>query len=281
MNFAFLFDATRKLLRIGWDVESGRADQAHYDLLASEARSAVFLAIAKGDIPREAWFRLQRKLVAYRGQRTMFSWSGTMFEYLLPCLYMRTYPHTLLAESLLGAVRVQQVYGRQRGVPWGISEAACGARDHALSHQYRAFGVPELAADPHRAEDLVIAPYASMLAAMVDRPAAAQNLRQMAACGWLGTYGFYESVDFSRGPVLVRMYMTHHQAMGLVALSNVLLGARMQARFHADSLVVSAEFLLQERLPGLLEIRPEEKLLREPATSPARAGSPIPAVFPG
>jgi cyclic beta-1,2-glucan glucanotransferase len=269
MDFAFLFDKRRNLLRIGWDADSEKAEQAHYDVLASEARSTVFVAIAKGDIPRDAWFRLQRKLTSYHGYRTLLSWSGTMFEYLMPCLYMKAYGHTLLAESLNTAVRVQQRYGRERNVPWGISESACGTRDHALNYQYRAFGVPVLAANPKLPEGLVVAPYATMLAAMVDQAAASQNLHVMASLGWMGRYGFYESMDYTLRPTLVRMYMVHHQAMGLMALSNALLGSPMQTRFHADPLVVATEYLLQERLPTLQEAVEDERLHQEATASPA------------
>ena len=263
MDFAFLFDKRRKLLRTGYDADSGVLDNSYYDLIASEARSAVFVAIAKGDIPREAWFHLGRRLTSYHGHRTLVSWSGTMFEYLMPALYMRTYEHTLLGESLDAVVRVQKQYGDERKVPWGISEAACNARDHSLCYQYRAFGIPELAANPRLSASLVIAPYASMLSAMANRPAATENLRRMASNGWMGRYGFYESVDYTtREPVVVRSYMAHHQAMGLVALGNALCDGAMQTRFHADPLVLATEFVLQERVPALLEITEEQPLLR-------------------
>jgi hypothetical protein len=264
MDFSFLLDKRRKLLRIGWDADNGRLEESHYDALASEARAAVFLAIAKGDIPREVWFRLQRKLTSYNGHRTLLSWSGTMFEYLMPCLHMKTYEHTLLDTSLTAAVRVQQRYAREHNIPWGISEAACGTRDHALAYQYRAFGIPELAANPRPPEGLVIAPYASMLAAMVDGSAAAKNLRAMASLRWTGRYGFYESIDYTPQPTLVRMYMAHHLGMGLLALTNALLQSPAQERFHADPLVVSTEYLLQERLPALQDIIEEERLPQEP-----------------
>ena len=197
MDFTFLFDKRRKLLHIGYDAGAETVDPAYYDLLASEARSAVFLAIAKGDIPREAWFHLGRRLTSYQGHRALVSWSGTMFEYLMPALFMKTYPSTLLDQSAEAVIAIQRHYARERGVPWGISEAACGQRDHALLYQYRAFGIPELAADSKLADNLVIAPYATMLGAMVDPTAAVDNLRRMAGSGWTGRYGFYESADYS------------------------------------------------------------------------------------
>ncbi len=266
MDFSLLFDRKRKLMRVGYDLLSGTLDPAYYDLLATEARTAVFVAIAKGDVPREAWFRLGRKLAFYKGTRTLYSWTGTMFEYLMPALFMRTYGDTLLGESLTAAVRIQQAYGAERGVPWGISEAAYSARDSALSYQYRAFGVPYIGLKRAWPGDLVIAPYASMLALMVDHAAATRNLRAMQALGWTGRYGFFESADYSDSPGtprVIRAFMAHHQGMGLLALANTLLDAPMQRRFHADPLVQATEYLLQERLPALLDRGPVEQPLPE------------------
>ncbi len=263
MDFRFLFDSQRKLLRIGYDAGTNQADESCYDLLASEARTAVFLAIAKGDIPREAWFRLGRKLTAYRNRRTLISWSGTMFEYLMPLLYMRSYGNTLLDQGLRGAVAIQQRYASERVAPWGISEAAYAARDGQMQYQYRAFGVPRLSARPDRTESLVVAPYASMLALMLDPREATANLRVLAARGCVGRYGFIESIDYSspqgNGAELIRCFMAHHQGMGLLAIDNALLGGRMQERFHLDPLVQATEFLLQERMPALVEAMGESE----------------------
>ncbi len=168
INFRFLFDPRRKLLRIGYDIDNARADEACYDLLASEARTAVFLAIAKGDIPRDTWFRLGRKLTGYCRRRSLISWSGTMFEYLMPIIHMRNYSNTLLEHGMRGAVEIQQAYAQERKVPWGISESAHAARDSRLQYQYHAFGVPALSARSDRNGHLVVAPYASMLALMID-----------------------------------------------------------------------------------------------------------------
>jgi hypothetical protein len=262
MDFGFLFDSERKLLRIGYDTGTGQREEACYDLLASEARTAVFLAIAKGDIPREAWFRLGRKLTAYRNRRTLISWSGTMFEYLMPLLHMRSYGNTLLDRGARGALAIQQLYARERGVPWGISEAAYGARDDRMQYQYRAFGVPALSASSQKADHMVadrmvVAPYSSMLALMVEPGEATANLRFLAARGCLSRYGFCESIEYSsggNGPELIHCFMAHHQGMALAALDNALLGERMQERFHADPLVQATEFLLQERMPALVEV---------------------------
>ena len=269
MDFRFLFDRRRKLLHIGYDPAADKLDSSYYDLLASEARAAVFLAIAKGEIPREAWFRLGRRLVSHRGRRALVSWSGTMFEYLMPALFMKTYSQTLIGQSMQTVIAIQQHYGREHGVPWGVSEAACSERDHALNYQYRAFGLPALAADQKSARGLVVAPYASMLAAMVDKRAAEQNLRRIAENGWLTRHGFYESADYSNGrqPVeVVRSHMVHHQGMGLIALANALLGSPMQERFHADPMVQATEYLLQERLQALIDVTPV--LAAEPARHP-------------
>jgi cyclic beta-1,2-glucan synthetase len=257
MDFSFLFDPKKKLLRVGYDTGTGEEAESYYDLLASEARTAVFVAIAKGDIPREAWFRLGRKLTAYRNRRALLSWSGTMFEYLMPLLHMRSYENTLLDRGARGALAIQQLYAGERGLPWGISEAAYGARDERGQYQYRAFGVPPLSASSERADRIVVAPYASMLALMLDPAQATANLRFLAAKGCLSRYGFCESMEYSAGgrsPELIRCFMAHHQGMGLIALDNALLGERMQERFHVDPLVQATEFLLQERMPALVEV---------------------------
>ena len=257
MDFGFLFDENRQLLRIGYNVDTDKGDQSYYDLLASEARTAVFLAIAKGDIPRETWLRLGRKLTAYRDQVTLLAWSGTMFEYLMPQLHLRSYSGTLLDRALRAAVRIQAAYGAERGVPWGISEAAYADRDPQGRYQYRAFGVPPLAASGEEARRLVIAPYASMLAVMLDPERAVENLRIMAAKGWWTRHGFFESIDYSNAtPEVVHCFMAHHQGMALLAIDNALLGNRMQERFHNDPLVQSTEFLLEERMPALVDVRP-------------------------
>ncbi|MDP8978951.1 MAG: cyclic beta 1-2 glucan synthetase, partial [Acidobacteriota bacterium] len=272
MDFGFLFDPNRKLLRIGYNVDEDRPDQSCYDLLASEARTAVFLAIAKGDIPSESWLRLGRKLTAYRDQITLLAWSGTMFEYLMPQLHLRSYAGTLLDKSLRAAVRIQQAYGEERGVPWGISEAAHAGRDQRGQYQYRAFGVPPLSASGESEQSLVIAPYASILALMVDPAGATANLRAMAAKGWWSRHGFFESVDYSRAgvdgsPEVVRCFMAHHQGMALLAIDNALLANRMQERFHHDPLVQSTEFLLEERMPVLVDVTPAPELEAAPQSA--------------
>ena len=256
MDFRFLFDERRKLLRVGYNVDTAQAEDSCYDLLASEARTAVFLAIAKGDIPRDAWFRLGRKLTAYCDCRTLVSWSGTMFEYLMPLLHMRSYSNTLLDHAARGVVQIQQAYAKERNVAWGISESAHAGRDSRLQYQYHAFGIPALSARSDRNYNLVVAPYASMLSLMVDPSASTANLRSLAEQGCLARHGFIESLDYSV-PSLIRCFMAHHQGMGLVAIDNAILANRMQERFHLDPLVQATEFLLQERMPTLVDVFPE------------------------
>ncbi len=265
MNFRFLFDRKRKLLHVGYALQTDELDDSCYDLLASEARTAVFLAIAKGDIPREAWFRLGRKLTGYRDHRTLVSWSGTMFEYLMPILYMKSYRNTLLDHGLRGAVAIQQTYARERDIPWGISEAAYAVRDNLMQYQYRAFGIPALNASADRTGDVVVAPYASMLALMLAPSQATANLQVLAAKGCLARHGFFESLDYAsrdgkRAPELVQCFMAHHQGMGLLAIDNALFENRLQERFHLDPVVQATEFLLQERMPELVEVDEQEQV---------------------
>ncbi|MFA6091503.1 MAG: glucoamylase family protein [Elusimicrobiota bacterium] len=277
MNFRFLYDPQRRLLAIGYraaDAEGpGKLDVAAYDLLASEARLASFLAIAKGDLPEAHWFHLGRSVTNVHGTPTLLSWSATMFEYLMPLLVMRRYPGTLLDESCRMAVRAQQDYAKARGVPWGISECAYTLVDRHDNYQYKAFGVPGLGLKRGLGDELVIAPYAAALAALVDPAAAAGNLRRLKAEGLEGEYGYFDAVDYTprgsdeptaripdrRGPpgAIVKTYMAHHQGMALTAIANVLDGRRMVERFHADPRVRATELLLQERAPRhALIIRP-------------------------
>jgi cyclic beta-1,2-glucan synthetase len=256
MDFKFLLDPERKVFAIGYNVSAQAADNSYYDLLASEARLASFVAIAKGEVQQEHWFRLGRQLTSVDGGRALISWTGTMFEYLMPLLVMRNYAGTLLDETYRTIVKRQIEYGAERSVPWGVSESAYNVRDLHLNYQYGPFGVPGLGLKRGLIEDLVIAPYATMLAAEINAPAAMTNLRRLAKAGALGAYGFYEATDYTaeRLPqdqtnVVIRAFMTHHQGMSLVALSNVLEDDRMQQRFHADPLVQATELLLQERNP--------------------------------
>jgi len=271
MDFRFLFDLERKLFSIGYQVAGHALDPSTYDLLASEARLASFVAIARGDVPADHWFHLGRTLTHASGHTAPVSWSGSMFEYLMPALVMRSLPATLLDQSGRGALRRQQAYGAAHGVPWGVSESAYNLRDRHLTYQYRAFGVPDLALKRGLGRDLVVAPYASALAALLEPQRALANLGVLEKMGALGPYGFRDALDFTRPDpgarfALVHNYMAHHVGMTLAALDNVLEGGAWQRRFHADPLVRAAELLLYERIPRRLalqepqEARPGEAL---------------------
>ena len=260
MDFSFLFDPERKLFAIGYQMTTHSLDGSYYDLLASEARVASFVAIAKNDVPVEHWFRLGRMLTRAAGAPALVSWSGSMFEYLMPMLIMRSFPFTVLAQTYEGAVQRHVAYGGERGVPWGVSESAYNVRDRAYTYQYRAFGVPDLALKRGLGRELVVAPYASLLAAMVEARRAVPNLLQLEALGLLGPYGFRDAIDYTRPDpggeyAVIKSYMAHHVGMGLVALTNVLAGRVWQRRFHDDPLVRAAELLLHERIPRRLVIQ--------------------------
>ncbi len=256
MDFSFLFDRDRKLFSIGYRLSDGCLDTGFYDLLASEARLASYLAIARREAPVSHWFHLGRALTPVGKGSALVSWSGSMFEYLMPDLVMAPPADSLLDLTTRLVVGRQIRYGAERGVPWGISESGFYARDVSLAYQYSSFGVGGLGLKRGLSEDLVIAPYATALAAMVDPSAAVKNFRALTRAGALGDYGYYEAVDYtpSRLPegtnrAVVREYMAHHQGMTLAALANVLCGGTMRRRFHSEPLVQSAELLLQERTP--------------------------------
>ena len=262
-EFGFLFDSERQLFSIGYSVADGRLDSSFYDTFASEARLASFVAIALGQISPEHWFKLGRSLTPAGGERALLSWSASMFEYFMPLLVMRAYPGTLLDETYRAVLDRQMQYGEQRGVPWGISESAYNVQDQNKNYQYRAFGVPGLGLKRGLSEDLVVAPYATMLAAQIAPRDALSNLEQLARDGAAGPYGYYEAIDYTadrlppgtRRGVVLPTYMAHHQGMSLVALDNALNGEPMQARFHADPRVHAAALLLQERVPRLVPLK--------------------------
>ncbi len=256
MDFDFLYDPSRDLLSIGYDIGERRRDPGWYDLLASEARLTSFLLIAEGQAPQKHWFALGRLLTSHGGDISLISWSGSMFEYLMPRLFLPSYENTLLDQACRAAVSRQIDYGRQRHVPWGISESCYNAVDMNQIYQYRAFGVPGLGFKRGLAEDLVIAPYATALALTVAPREACRNLETLTADGLLGDYGMYEAVDYTPSRILpgtnhavVRCFMAHHQGMSLLALGHALLDGPMQRRFLSDPLVRTTELLLQERVP--------------------------------
>lgn len=293
MDWKFLYDRTRGVFSIGFrwaDAEGpGRLDTSYYDLLASEARLASFVAIARGDVPQEHWFRLSRALVSVEGCTTLVSWSGSMFEYLMPLLMLRSHPETLLENTGRAVVRAQILYGRRQRVPWGFSEAAYHDVDPHGNYQYKAFGVPGLGLKRGLSEDLVTAPYATALAAMVDPTAAASNFRRLAREGAQGRFGFEESLDYTprksptaegaTTPALhrvhhVRAFFAHHQGMSLVALTNAVLGAPMVRRFHSDPRVQATEPLLQERVPRFVPVIRPRPIETTHVTPPVPAASP-------
>ncbi len=273
MEFGFLFDADRLLLSIGYRSADNSLDSNYYDLLASEARLASFFAIAKGDIPAKHWFRLGRTMTPIDGGSGLISWSGSMFEYLMPSLVMRAPAGSLLEQTNRLVVWRQEKYGNTLGVPWGMSESEYYARDIEQTYQYSSFGVPDIGYKRGLSENIVIAPYASGLAAMVDPASAARNYKRMTAIGARGAYGWYEALDYTRTRLpagakfaIVRAYMAHHQAMTLVSIANALDNGAMRARFHAEPIVQSAELLLQERMPHDVAVaRPPPERSAQPA----------------
>jgi cyclic beta-1,2-glucan synthetase len=256
MDFTFLLDPDRKLLSIGYSLADNSPDPSCYDLLASEARLASLFAIAKGDVATRHWFHLGRAATPLGNGSALISWSGSMFEYLMPSLVMRAPAGSLLEQTNRLAVERQESYGRSLGIPWGVSESAYNARDMEFTYQYSNFGVPGLGLKRGLSEDVVIAPYATGLAAMVDPRGARQNYTRLAKIGASGRYGFYEALDFTRSRLpdnedvaIVRSFMAHHQGMTIVAIANTLHDGQMRARFHREPIVKACELLLQERLP--------------------------------
>ena len=258
MDFKFLYDEKTDLLSIGFDVGERRLDPSCYDLLASEARLASFILIANGQLPQKHWFSLGRLLTKIGHEASLISWSGSMFEYLMPQLLMPSFENTLLNQTIKAVVKQQIKYGQQHGVPWGISESCYNMTDIAQVYQYRAFGVPGLGFKRGLSDDLVIAPYATALALMVMPNEACTNLQALADNGFVGQYGFYEAIDYTQNRLprgkkhaVVQTFMAHHQGMSLLAFADVLLGKPMQRRFMSAPYIKATELLLQERVPKL------------------------------
>ena len=278
MDMRFLYDADRRLFAIGYQVGGPLTFSAHYDLLASEARLTSLVAIAKDDVPVHHWLALGRPYTSSNGQ-VLLSWSGTMFEYLMPLLFTRSFRNSLLENACAAAVKRQMEYARERGVPWGISESAYSALDIHKIYQYRAFGVPSLGLKRGLEDDLVVAPYASALALLVDPVESIKNLKRLEKAGMYGRMGFYESLDYTRQQerqggkgVIVYTYMAHHQGMSLMAINNVLNGGIMRRRFHADRRIKAVEPLLFERIPpqpSMLVHRPSDHVAMRPISEPS------------
>jgi cyclic beta-1,2-glucan synthetase len=263
MDFRFLYDPRRELFFIGYNVDAERLDDNYYDLLASEARIASIVAMAKGDVPTRHWLHLSRPLVRLNGTRALMSWTGTMFEYLMPGLLMHQYENTLLGESGCAAVERHRRYGAQRGVPWGVSESGYYGFDASMNYQYRAFGVPELGFKRGLGDELVITPYASLLALSVAPQEVVRNMERLESMGMLGDFGFYEALDFTspRLPLgqeraVVRSFMAHHQGMIMLSLTNYLHDDAMIRRFHADPRIQTLDLLLQEQVPLKADFEP-------------------------
>lgn len=248
-DFAFLIDSRSEILAIGYDATSECLMQSHYDLLASEARVASYLTIARGDLPQESWFRLSRDHALAFGQHVMLSWTGTMFEYLMPAIWMRSYPDTLLSRNLRAAIVVQMAFAKLQGIPWGISESGHGERNEAGHYGYHAFGIPQMAIFSEATAGPVVSPYSTFLALNIEPDEALKNLRWMENEGWCGQYGFYEAIDFRQSvgrPETIREWMVHHQGMSLLAILNLLSNNVVQEWFHDNAMVQSAERLLYE-----------------------------------
>ncbi|MCR4266445.1 GH36-type glycosyl hydrolase domain-containing protein [Nitratireductor sp. ZSWI3] len=281
MDFAFLFDPERKLLSIGYSLADDSLDPSCYDLLASEARLASLFAIAKGDVETRHWFRLGRAATPLANASALISWSGSMFEYLMPSLVMRAPAGSLLEQTNRLVVERQQAYARSLDIPWGISESAYNARDIELTYQYSNFGVPGLGLKRGLSENAVVAPYATGLAAMIDPHGARENYARLSQMGANGRYGFFEALDFTRSRLpekrnvaIVRTFMAHHQGMSIVAIANALHDGEMRARFHREPMIQASELLLQERMPRNVAIgHPKAE---EVKVSPATAGTEIP-----
>lgn len=279
MDFAFLLDPEKELLSIGFSVATNMRDPNCYDLLASEARLASLFAIAKQDVPTKHWFRLGRSATPIGRGAALISWSGSMFEYLMPSLVMRAPDGSVLAQTNALIVARQQDHGRALGIPWGISESAYNARDLEMTYQYSNFGVPGLGLKRGLGQNRVIAPYATGLAAMVDPAAAVANFANLAALGAEGRYGFYEAVDFTpervpqgQSAVIVRSFMAHHQGMTITAIANTVHAGRLRARFHAVPMVQAVDLLLQERVPrDVATARPRATEVRVTAADPTDA----------
>ena len=248
-EFSFLVDPGRRMLSVGYDVAAQQLHPACYDMLASEARIATFLSVARGDLPQQSWLNLGRSHTRAFSRFLLLSWTGTMFEYLMPALWMRSYPDTLIARTLTSCVQVQRAFTRSLHIPWGISESGFSRKDDAGHYQYQAFGIPQTALKFDSTSGPAISPYSTFLALSVDPLEALRNLHRMADAGWVGAYGFYEAADYACSPgsaVIVREWMAHHQGMSLLAILNLLHGNIVQRWFHANPLVRSTELLLNE-----------------------------------
>lgn len=257
-EFGFLVDPARRILSIGYDVRGQKVHESCYDMLASEARIATFLAVARGELPQQSWFKLGRDYTHAFGEYAIISWTGTMFEYLMPSLWMRSYPHTLIAKTLAACVKVQRAFAATVGIPWGISESGAAKRNDSGHYNYLAYGIPQLALFWDATAGPVVSPYSTFLALAVDSLEAMSNLRHMNSAGWVGPYGFYEAIDYttpSPNGEIVREWMAHHQGMSLLAVVNCLCDDIVQDWFHDNPLVQSTELLLHETPTNMADLK--------------------------
>jgi hypothetical protein len=263
-DFSFFVFPDRNILSIGYDVGSHQINGSSYDLFASEARLATFLAVARRDLPQESWFKLDREHAYAYGRFLPYSWTGTMFEYLMPGLWMHDYRGTLIARTESACVHVQQAFAGKLGIPWGISESGRARKDDSGNYSYYAYGLPCIALSPEASAGPVISPYSTFLALGIDPQEALNNLRRMVSAGWVGAYGFFEAADFTeslRAPVLVREWMAHHQGMSLLAITNLLRQNVFQRWFHANPLIQANELLLHEMPTSTAVLRARHKEL--------------------
>jgi cyclic beta-1,2-glucan synthetase len=256
MDFHFLFDERRQVFHIGYNAAREKLDDSYYDLLASEARIASLVAIAKGDVPQSHWLHLGRPVTKVNGKQVLLSWSGTMFEYLMPVLFTKIFEGTFLFDSCFAALDAQIGYGHENHVPWGVSESGYFAMDASQNYQYRAFGIPDLGYKRDLPDNLVVAPYASMLGLSLQPQMVLNNLTRLQDLNMLGRFGLYEAIDYTQARLhlnqkyaIVQSYMAHHQGMILLAACNSLMQNVMIRRFHADERIQSIELLLQEKIP--------------------------------
>ncbi len=265
-QFRPLYDTDRNLFSIGYDIEKEKITNSYYDLLASEARTASYLAISRGEVPKKHWFKLGRTLSVVDGYRGLVSWTGTMFEYFMPSLILKNYANTLMDETYRTVIKAQKKYGGQRDVPWGVSESGYFAFDLLLNYQYKAFGVPDLGLKRGLVEDMVVSPYSTLLALSMDPKGVMKNMHRLIEHGLEGEYGFYEAVDYTprrlpsgKKKEVVRTFMAHHQGMSLISIHSYLYDHRMSKRFHSDPLMKVGEILLQEKIPLKAIITKEHK----------------------
>ncbi len=274
MNFAFLVAEGRQLLSIGYELSTKKVHSAVYDMLASEARIATFIAVAKGELSQQGWFKMARTHTMAFDRSILLSWTGTMFEYMMPALWMRTYPDTLISRSLNAVVAIQREFAKQYGIPWGISESGYAQKDDAGHYHYQAFGIPQIALKWDAIAGPVISPYSTFLALEMEPTESLRNLHRMSDNGWVGAYGYYEAADYAESkktPGLAREWMAHHQGMALLAILNLLHDNVVQDWFHANPQFQATELLLHEKAVPEAALKAEQKVFatKKASKSPA------------